>query len=785
MIKKRLTALFLSVCMAASAFTAGAGQAGTLYTTAAAKPKLAITSVSVAVKGVKTVKIKNVSKNKVKKLTVKSSNQKYVTAKVSGKTAVKVTGVRAGKTAKVKISLKLKKKIAGKISYRFTLKVKVKQDTKTEASPAASAESSPSASPDSNPSAAPVNGVTDYSKTDNWLHLPEQTQETKKVDTFYIYPTVYLDDSNEATDIASIDNAEMRERAKDAYATQAVVFEGATNVYAPYYRQSNINAIKGLREKALEEYQKKEQYEDLCAALDYYFTNQNDGRPFIIAGHSQGAIMTKLLLEGYMKEHPEYYKRMVAAYALGFSVTKEDLSTYPHLKFAEGADDTGVIVSWNLEGKGNKDADNLVVEEGAVSINPLNWKRDETVASAGENLGSRIADENGGYQIVMNETGAVLDTARGVVVVEPKTVKNSIADLFGPESYHNYDYGLFFNNIRQNVKTRIASYFAKEENAVSALGEIKIPAEDYSKEDNWLSIPETKYAVDTIYFYPTAFNDPAEDAPYYCAIDTESMRAGAKRFYNQQAVAFTESTNVYAPYYRQCNLAPLVKEGLDSAGFTEKMKAEPRSDTFAALDYYFTHYNNGRPFIFASHSQGSNMMRIILSEYMKAHPEYYERMIAAYVIGYAISESYLKANPHLKFAEGEKDTGVIISWNTEGAGNHDNFLVEEDSVSINPINWKRDETPAGREESEGSYWLNNATGEFETYKKPDGLGSARVDKDRGVVVTDADEKFLTIIPALDGAQPFGPKSFHGVDYALFFYDIVKNVQVRTESYLLY
>ena len=60
------------------------------------------------------------------------------------------------------------------------------------------------------------------------------------------------------------------------------------------------------------------------------------------------------------------------------------------------------------------------------------------------------------------------------------------------------------------------------------------------------------------------------------------------------------------------------------------------------------------------------MQSFVLSEYMKAHPEYLERMVAAYVVGYSITEDFLKANPHLKFAEGADDTGVIISYNTEG-----------------------------------------------------------------------------------------------------------------------
>ena len=60
--------------------------------------------------------------------------------------------------------------------------------------------------------------------------------------------------------------------------------------------------------------------------------------------------MVKYVLKNYFKEHPDYYKRMVAAYAIGFAITKDDLEAYPHLKFATGESDTGVIVSWNTEG---------------------------------------------------------------------------------------------------------------------------------------------------------------------------------------------------------------------------------------------------------------------------------------------------------------------------------------------------------------------------------------------------------------------------------------------------
>jgi hypothetical protein len=50
-----------------------------------------------------------------------------------------------------------------------------------------------------------------------------------------------------------------------------------------------------------------------------------------------------------MAENPKVYDNMIAAYVIGYSVTEDDLIKYPHLKFAESAKDTGVIISYNTE----------------------------------------------------------------------------------------------------------------------------------------------------------------------------------------------------------------------------------------------------------------------------------------------------------------------------------------------------------------------------------------------------------------------------------------------------
>ena len=95
----------------------------------------------------------------------------------------------------------------------------------------------------------------------------------------------------------------------------------------------------------------------------------------------------------------------------------------PASAFAEGADDTGVIVSWNTEGPANKSEKNAVVLENAISINPINWKRDETYAPASENLGDRIPVMDTGTLKALDFeehkpglADAQIDLERGVVV---------------------------------------------------------------------------------------------------------------------------------------------------------------------------------------------------------------------------------------------------------------------------------------------------------------------------------------------------------------------------------
>ena len=107
--------------------------------------------------------------------------------------------------------------------------------------------------------------------------------------------------------------------------------------------------------------------------------------------------MTLLLLEKpncpglYVTIQKEVADRLVAAYIVGYSVTGEWLMANPTWTFATGADDTGVVISWNTEAAGFSGT-NPVVLPGALVINPVSWTRDETAAPASMSRGSLLPD---------------------------------------------------------------------------------------------------------------------------------------------------------------------------------------------------------------------------------------------------------------------------------------------------------------------------------------------------------------------------------------------------------
>ena len=220
----------------------------------------------------------------------------------------------------------------------------------------------------------------DYSRKEYWYDNGHE-YDADKTDVFYCLSTTLLksvNDQGEKALSAALSSEDRKIMDKEYKHISTNMFDARHfNFIAPYYRQMTFETYEiGVQSSGTEfigAY--KIAKADICAAFDYYMEHQNGGRPFIIAGFSQGAMMTKELLN-HMTD--EQYARLIASYTMGYQVTEKELKN-EHFKAAAGADDTGVIISYNSV----ESVDHIWKEiegKAAICINPLNWKTDETPA---------------------------------------------------------------------------------------------------------------------------------------------------------------------------------------------------------------------------------------------------------------------------------------------------------------------------------------------------------------------------------------------------------------------
>lgn len=374
-----------------------------------------------------------------------------------------------------------------------------------------------------------VIGDTKYSISTNWQTLPANASQP--VDVFFLYPTTYFPNPNNNGSVYSAGWNQTLEQAQVDPAIQAqvrskasVFYKAGTNLYAPYYQQaSGMDVLDALLWGKTQENSDAATtameiaYKDVEAAFDYFITHYNKDsnnkpRPFILAGHSQGSNLLLMLLERRFSD-AELRNRLVAAYVIGWSITANDMSSYPALSqlgICSSREQTGCIITYNTQQNSGDFSQTCpsptgIVQTMAYSVNPLTWvasgpnEMEPTVAPAKENLGAffykfqppvnpqlgppldrhQLAEGQvwpawgnyliGGLEVdavvIANYTGA--QNNRGALVIDPTVlpVPGNYQNLNQPYNllpgwYHNYDYSFFFFNLEQNVIDRIASYNA-------------------------------------------------------------------------------------------------------------------------------------------------------------------------------------------------------------------------------------------------------------------------------------------------------------------------------------
>ncbi len=222
--------------------------------------------------------------------------------------------------------------------------------------------------------------IPDYSKENFWYDNG-CGYDKNKTDVFYCLSTTLLksvDSEGNKSLYAALTPEERKIMDNEYEHISTKMFDGEHfNFYAPYYRQMTFETYEpeNIKDPSKSILAFKIACKDICDAFDYYMEHHNNGRPFIIAGFSQGAIMTEILLE-HMTD--EQYLRMIASYTMGFKVTKQNLKS-GHVKAATGPDDLGVVISYNSV-ESLEHVWKEISSPTEMCINPLNWKTDDTPA---------------------------------------------------------------------------------------------------------------------------------------------------------------------------------------------------------------------------------------------------------------------------------------------------------------------------------------------------------------------------------------------------------------------
>ena len=284
-----------------------------------------------------------------------------------------------------------------------------------------------------------------YDDASQWYISDRQSQ----ADVFYIISTETGDYTLDGVPYYHADtyNDSLRAPLYSEMLGVDTLVSGRLNYYAPYYRQCSLQSFGS---DSLMAARYPIALDDVRRAFKHYLSHYNQGRPFILAGFSQGAmIMLQLLQE--MDEAA--FQRLIAAYAIGVSISKDQLAS-PHIIPATGAADTGVTICYNSV-RDARNAISRIGDNNVVAINPVNWRTDATpVTFMTEPSPLLPVDQQQKDTLTVH-----LDQASHLLFVEGYTATDYLLPLFGMEgNYHTREIWLYRDQLRENMALRASTF---------------------------------------------------------------------------------------------------------------------------------------------------------------------------------------------------------------------------------------------------------------------------------------------------------------------------------------
>jgi hypothetical protein len=281
---------------------------------------------------------------------------------------------------------------------------------------------------------------------------------------FYVTPTAYL--SRDRWN-APLDDAATNDRLAIFLRSQATVFNGVAEIWAPRYRQATFGAF--LTDKADAGRALDLAYADVLRAFDSFVKAVPADRPIILAGHSQGALHLLRLLQDRVADKP-IASRIVAAYVVGWPVSATADIPALGLPACAATGQPGCLLSWQSFAEPAEPEQIVEVYDATpgyagvprqgtpmVCTNPLLGRPGAAPASI--NMGALVP--NGSLSDAALEAGRVPARCdeRGFLLIGAPPEGFGSYVLPG-NNYHVYDYPLFWANLRADVEARLNGWLA-------------------------------------------------------------------------------------------------------------------------------------------------------------------------------------------------------------------------------------------------------------------------------------------------------------------------------------
>jgi hypothetical protein len=226
-------------------------------------------------------------------------------------------------------------------------------------------------------------------------------------------------------------------------------------------------------------------YEDVRQAFLYYLENLNQGRPFIIAGHSQGANHGQRLLIEEVAGKP-CADLLVAAWIPGLALprTMLDSAAGGGLAACSTPQQTGCVALWETFGEGFTDRAAWILgqvywnldkqrwvsatpDQLLFSVNPMTWVEDAEIAPAFLNLGAvPFGVLKTSFKGILP---AVVSTRNdlGYLMASPPLSEDYFISgeslMHDRLIYHIHDFNLFWMNIRDNARKRVHAFLLQRQ----------------------------------------------------------------------------------------------------------------------------------------------------------------------------------------------------------------------------------------------------------------------------------------------------------------------------------